>query len=165
MTRLSRRLQNVEIKLFCIDPGIYSMGYAYWHTDDPYEIPIVGLVKSDGKKGLIWNQTAIIQASKLQKLVIPFLPYIKLVLCEWPEYYGQNLVATTNKLCFMVGSVARLFPVHKFQTVTPMQWKGQLKKDVVKRRIIDHYGERECREWKADEWDAVGIGLWKMGVL
>jgi hypothetical protein len=81
--------------------------------------------------------------------------------------YAAASKESTHKLAFLVGSVARLAHTigADFEPITPREWKGQLPKTVVISRIIKYLGENYKDAYKADTWDAVGIGLWKMGVL
>lgn len=96
------------------------------------------------------------------------------VICEMPQAFlgnaGGMAAAQTGsilKLSVMIGIYAREFLEHSgasFQVVPVRQWKGQLPKEVVIQRIRKYLGEKNCKEFKADVWDAVGIGLWAMGV-
>ncbi len=70
-----------------------------------------------------------------------------------------------EKLCFQVGCLAQAFWMvgARFRLVTVVEWKGQLPKAIVKARLLDMLG-KACKDYKADIWDAVGIGLYAMGV-
>ncbi len=48
------------------------------------------------------------------------------------------------------------------ETIDVMTWKGQLNKDVVKRRILKVWPKCSC---KNHDWDAVGIGYYLMGLI
>jgi len=69
-----------------------------------------------------------------------------------------------QKLTFLVGVLAGYFQsAVSFTPVTPNEWKGQLPKSVVIRRLQKRFGPGATQDWEKDGWDAVGIGLWKLG--
>jgi hypothetical protein len=49
--------------------------------------------------------------------------------------------------------------------VKPSEWKGQLPKSVVERRLRVTLGNSVCRDLgiESHAWDAIGIGLWARG--
>jgi hypothetical protein len=86
---------------------------------------------------------------------------------EFPSWMNIQLgwaKGDLQKLCFLVGMLAGYFKTARsFTPVTPNEWKGQLPKQVVIRRLIKRFGATATADWQKDAWDAVGIGLWKMG--
>lgn len=172
--------------LLAIDPGMNSMGWAYWGAvRAPSFIPDrVGLIKAPRRMELA--PRALWIAKELEKVLItagprcgvhhsnvcgchPRYPSIPLdMVSEFPAFHGQILgwaAGDLQKLCYLVGVFTGYFaPVTKsFTPVTPGEWKGQLPKDVVIRRLTKRFGPGATREWEKDVWDAVGIGLWKLG--
>jgi hypothetical protein len=88
------------------------------------------------------------------------------IVSEYPAWHGGALGwqrGDLQKLVFLVGVFAGYFSRCKFTPVTPNEWKGQLPKDVVIRRLQKRFGPGATQEWSKDVWDAVGIGLWKLG--
>jgi hypothetical protein len=88
------------------------------------------------------------------------------LVSEYPAWHGQVLgwsAGDLQKLVFLVGVLAGYFhAAASFTPVTPGEWKGQLPKSVVTRRLEKRFG-KHTKGWEKDVWDAVGIGLWKMG--
>lgn len=72
------------------------------------------------------------------------------------------------KLAFLVGYIAHAFDFEcEVIVTTPMEWKGQLPKDVIQRRVISRLGAAKCigLNIRSHAWDAVGLGLWALGRL
>ncbi len=87
-----------------------------------------------------------------------------------------NLIYLTGVICGRVQSQLASDP----ELVTPMQWKGQLPKDVVILRLQTHIELERTGQflhwtaWKNSrtsplirdhEADAIGLGLWRMGLF
>lgn len=167
--------------LIAIDPGLGSTGWAYWMEMEK------GRARPPDRFGLVtprrddefseWWESAEDRADDLWKAIEKDLK-MGLVdieaVCEMPIFFsgtsGGVAAAETNslqKLCFLVGVYARMLTSHgvRFSPVTVRDWKGQLPKTVVAQRIIDRIGSRNCRGFKKDIWDAVGIGLYVKGVF
>lgn len=104
-----------------------------------------------------------------------------IVTCEFPEFQTSAarsmgwMRGDLQKLTFLTGVLARAVTRHTnhdiqqatFEPVPVSQWKGQLPKDVVQRRIEKELGLPNTRnlDIKTHAWDAVGIGLWRLGVF
>jgi len=153
-------------RLLAIDPGLNSMGWAYWNRL-PNVLPTeVGLLHAPRKMSL--TERALWLAWRLDE-------YLDLcrgagihVVCEYPAYHGPTamrgwVTGDLQKLTFLVGVLAGYFESSEFEPVTPNTWKGQLPKDVVIRRLQKKFGPGATQEWEKDVWDAVGIGLWRLG--
>jgi hypothetical protein len=171
--------------LVAIDPGLNSMGWAYWDSrrTSSYIPDRVGLIKAPRKLELAPRATWI--AKELAKEIINSgtrcgvhhsvqcgcyerYPRIELdFVSEFPAWHGIQLgwaAGDLQKLVFLVGVLSGFFNnAHSFTLVTPKDWKGQLPKSVVIRRLTKRFGPGATREWEKDVWDAVGIGLWKLG--
>lgn len=98
----------------------------------------------------------------------------KVQVIEWPEYRGGDAVGiaaageeSLGKLYFMAGMHKRLADTVGTRTVlAPVrEWKGQLPKRVVAKRIARAVGTEDGRGVAFDShaWDAVGVGLWFLG--
>lgn len=171
--------RRFRARLLCIDPGLGGTGWAYFGvcnklTKDVYSIPelnahlVTGVIKSKSKKGADWLDRSSDILQQFSEVMDEFTPTH--VVIEWPQVWrtSQTSMAATLSgdllklahLCGMLNCEARLndAEIHYF---TPSQWKGQLPKDVVDRRIkqvID-------RSFPNHAADAVGIGLAVQGLL
>lgn len=75
---------------------------------------------------------------------------------------------STARLAFLVGAVGAALTLEvdcDFSVVTPQEWKGQLPKSIVRDRIIQRLGKGQVAGVKTHAWDAIGIGLWRLGKL
>lgn len=158
--------------MLAIDPGLNSMGWAYWNTNriankGTTVLPTrVGLLKAPRKLDLA--PRALWLARTLQDELEVLWPsgYGHDIICEYPAWHGQQMgwaAGDLQKLVFLVGVLAGYFSSSNFTPVTPGEWKGQLPKSVVIRRLIKRFGPARTADWEKDVWDAVGIGLWKLG--
>jgi hypothetical protein len=111
------------------------------------------------------------QAKKVFQLCIAYR--VTRVYIEFPIFFASSarghMVAASGdllKLCATVGAIGAQVP--SFAQLHPVKvpdWKGQLPKPVVNRRIEAILGKGFCKtmNFEADIWDAVGIGLWALG--
>lgn len=90
-------------------------------------------------------------------------------IIEMPVFYGQGdkNAGSIFKLCVCIGAIAASLNENgvAVETVDVPDWKGQLPKEVVIKRIkaiLPDYVLADLNLEK-DMWDAVGIGLWKRG--
>jgi hypothetical protein len=158
--------------LMAIDPGLNSMGWAYWAVSPTDRPPTrVGLIKAPRKLDLaprsLWVARQLeLELHELDKPGGSTHHEVDFV-SEFPAWHGIQLgwaAGDLQRLVFLVGVLAGYFRhAHSFTPVTPGDWKGQLPKDVVTRRLIKRFGKGATLDWEKDVWDAVGIGLWKMG--
>jgi hypothetical protein len=135
----------------------------------------VGLIKAEvANDEADWQYRAYDQARRLLLAMPTGAESISLVI-EMPILFagtaGGMAAAGNNslqKLCAYVGMVTGLAMASldkvAVRLVSVRDWKGQLPKDVVKKRIIKALGAPACLDFKLDVWDAVGIGLWAQGV-
>jgi len=146
------------------------MGWAYWDqqqvilTDDMCFPNRVGLLRAPRKLDL--TERARWLANELTDRIGNDILFIPDIVCEYPSWHGGPLGWQTGdlqKLVFLVGVMAGFFSDNHFTPVTPKEWKGQLPKSVVVRRLIKRFGTGVTATWERDMWDAVGIGLWKLG--
>lgn len=152
--------------LLAVDPGLNSLGYAYWgRKQTPDQAPkTVGLLHAPRRHEL--PERCRWLAERLDDIV--FHERDIRIVSEYPAYFGGQSVrgwakGDLQKLTFLVGVLAGYFQDSEFTEVTPGTWKGQLPKSVVIRRLQKRFGPGATREWEKDAWDAVGIGLWKLG--
>lgn len=100
---------------------------------------------------------------------IPIFSYTK-VLVEKPVYYpaGKNTKGDPNTLITLGILVGEYAGVYKNQGitvefVTPMQWKGNVPKDICHNRLADMMRPGEVFPKNHNARDAVGIAFWDAG--
>lgn len=154
-------------RILTIDPGLYSTGWAEW--TDEFKLLDVGL----------WEGKSEVWENKAQDIIYCLVKHLRLqniittVYCEYPKIFNTpgglqiGLSGSIEKLTFLVGAIGGVC-FHKglrFKLVEVNQWKGQLPKEIVKKRIQRVLGMSKTKRFKKDIWDAVGIGLYKAGRL
>lgn len=164
------------MRLLTIDPGLAGTGYAIF-TDTPR--PVFSGVVRPAKSAalltpqslglLVWKTKSIVE----QLLDVPGLYDYNpgLVSIEWPAFWGSSAVSYAStaggkmfKLVFLIGAIAEAFIARDIRvSLLPVnKWKGQLPKEVVKKRISRIIRRVEFRDHEAD---AVGMGLYLQGRL
>lgn len=103
----------------------------------------------------------------------------QLVVIEFPRIYpaasqkgDQNDLLELARVCGRIEQAA-LAEGHTVEMIYPRDWKGTIDADVMVDRIQDRLGEGEtamvtlpsAKSLHDNVWDAVGIGLWKLGRL
>lgn len=165
------KLQNVRIKfkkktqIITIDPGIAGTGYAIWAilNNTEWKLLKYGVIQiSSGH----WKMKRKTIARKLTKL--GRIWKASDVFIENPRTFGSvkgKMVAQRGdlvKLAELVGYLEASFNLYDIRThlVEIINWKGQLPKEVVIKRIKRIYPNLKA---KSHDWDAVGIGLYLKG--
>ena len=156
--------------LLSIDPGLH-LGYAYFPKKKLYPTH-AGLIvpETKGKDFFVNLHTTITQyASILRK----FSPQV--VTIEWPTVYssvvGRAAAGSGSivKLAFTIGKLAQVAEAYgsMFIPVPVVQWKGQLPKNTVIKRIQRILSVPRLKKLnpKKDCWDAIGIGLYVRGIF
>lgn len=159
-----------------VDPGLTGTGYAVWSAS----AELWRLSRKPTRVGVITPPAKLEAMAKLRYLVerlsgLMANEDINRVACELPEFwagaFGRAVAARGDlvKLSLVVGAVAALAVERRavFTTVPVRDWKGNLPKDVVERRIRRRIGDGVCEQLgiKSHAWDAVGIGLYVKGML
>jgi Holliday junction resolvasome RuvABC endonuclease subunit len=153
--------------ILSIDPGLSGTGWAEWWDGKLTRVGVVPATKTP-ESGLLADQCEQV-ADRLKRMLDKPL-FMDEVYIEMPQMMTnvKGIAAQAGavyKLAFLVGYLAREFLPGTVHTVTVAEWKGQLPKDVVQRRIERDLGKRTCEKLniKSHAWDAVGIGLWAVG--
>ena len=132
--------------MISIDPGVNGCGWAEWSS---YELYKVGFGVPPN-----WNDTLIIE-----------LPQV---------YMGSKSKGSPNDLIKVAFAAGQTVMGRVYETVSPRQWKGTIKKEAMLKRILSRLDDRELSLLKGlglpktvehNVIDAVGIGLWKLGRL
>lgn len=160
-------------RLVTIDPGLGGTGWALWTSRAMPDA--VGVVRDVTKDESLANRCAELSGKLLvaleheNRLVHRPDTYVFL---EMPQHMAnvKGIAAQAGsvyKLTFLVGYLAARFCKCQVVVVTPGEWKGQLPKDVVQRRVTRILGWDTVEDLniQSHAWDAVGLGLWAMGRL
>lgn len=144
-------------KYLGIDPSIINCGYCL--MTENYRIKKYGLLQSKEKTWLAKYHVILNQVSELIHSILPD----ELVL-EYPEYWegtqGHSARESGSlfKLTFLCGGiVATARDISKVTLVTPSNWKGQLKKDKVRKRLMKVFPKIVDDDLDHNIMDAVGI--------
>ena len=148
-----------------IDPGLSGTGWAAWEGEIPTSC---GVLKP--KKEVDWTENAYQISFAVCLLVRKFRPLETLI--EFPRYMpgssaGRASAASGSliKLAFLVGSITNKVTPYTDVRLIGTDWKGNLKKDIMQRRVERELGISLCQKLdvKTHAWDALGIGLNKIG--
>ena len=159
--------------LIAIDPSVNSTGIAVWRWLDGRGTRVPVETHLWKPKARLWTERLGMLARLFNELITSYSVHKITTICELPQVFdsakGHAAAAKgdTVKLSSAVGAFLGIAALHGqvIVTVPVIRWKGQLPKDVVKRRIIRILGKEFCNDYRADEWDAIGIGLWHMGLF
>jgi hypothetical protein len=151
-----------------IDPGQHS-GIAVWGEDTWKRRCCPRKVFLWHAKGETWQARVAFQVEELVHLTLD--GSITHVYCELPAVFdsAKSMGAKGDiiKLAYLVGAYAGVCTSQdiKFITVPVVNWKGQLPKPVVIKRIKKKIGslDEQGTAFNGDVWDAVGIGLFAKG--
>lgn len=158
--------------LYTIDPGLTGTGWARWmEYRQGFVLDAVGIfhVYPQHTKSP-WD----IRASSMNsRMLAEMRPIDGRAYIEFPQYMAGSIAGRTAaqkgdtlKLAYLCGLYAQSLRRRKCSVtlVTPMEWKGQLPKDVVVSRVRRELGEELCMtlKIKSHAWDAVGLGLWAL---
>jgi hypothetical protein len=147
-----------------IDPGIEKTGWAAWHN---YQLLEWGLITSRDITSSGWFLIAQSMAGRVANLAVK-VRAVRAV-SEFPqEMWGAKGRAALNsgsvkKLAAYVGMIeGRLMAMGvSVSVVEPMAWKGQVGKDITKKRVLRDY-PKVGPDHESDVYDAIGIGRWKL---
>ena len=145
-----------------IDPGLNGhTGWAKWYGNIPTPYK-TGVTKA--WTGEHWEQEARLTALE----ILTASNGVNAVFIEMPEFWAGSVKSYTStakgdlfKLSFLVGCISAALGTVPLNLLTPRQWKGQLKKAMVDRRIFAAIG----KEYPEHISDAVGMGLFLKGML
>lgn len=169
--------------LLSVDPGAKSAAWALFHrgvlcacghevTKEPSEARRPYSVVEDLQMAV---SAAIDAAGIVNALALTMGPEDCVILVEKPQVYvGAKNKGDPNDLidvALVVGAVLAAFPDGEMtgfnpETVKPAGWKGQVPKDVCKRRLQKELStaESEIAIWSNHNVvDAIGIGCWRLG--
>ena len=163
-----KRHFKIETESFiAIDPGLNgTTGYAIFHPS-LYKKPVSDGIITKARKA---SESWIVECQRIAYDIKLMAKPCDEAFIEMPEFWAGNAKSYTAtaqgdlfKLAFLVGSITQELSsvLVDVTLLAPRQWKGQLKKEMVDRRIayILH------RKYPNHVSDAVGIGLYVLGLL
>ncbi len=145
-----------------IDPGISGTGYALW--TDQWHFLHAGILEAPSN--LSWEEKAGNIAQQLDTLAWRRKAWK--IFIEYPQFMqskGGLVTARSGalvKLSWFVGVLSGVLTDKEVELVTVREWKGQLPKNLVVKRINRIMPGNHL---KSHMFDAVGIGLYKQGRL
>lgn len=158
--------------IITVDPGISGTGIALWTEKDWYE----QCVLSDKRKFFIRPRLySSISASTPDKYAM-ILKKISTAYNVSRAYIEDaaamrgskgNMVSSSGRLVILaeyIGRLQQIFHVEGIycELVSVQRWKGNLPKDIIKRRILKLWPECCAKD---HDWDAIGIGYYLMGCI
>lgn len=156
----------------CVDPGLTGTGWAVFHKAD-FEPVSWGVIVAKGNskewvervRGIGAQFKQVIQNAKAAHVIL-----------EWQELFrsGVSMASATKgdlfKLSVLTGALTAISWEYTGRTPElkkPMEWKGQLPKEIVEKRVIQHYQNRglPAPAIPNHAMDAVGMGFARRGLL
>jgi hypothetical protein len=149
-----------------VDPAPQGTGLAFWDIEDWGRlVPPIATANVYPKKADRWDARAWSTIEKIQTAMSPY--HVVHAYLEQPGYFADAagvMAAKTGsleKLLYFFGSVT--YMLHRAgisQTYYSVrEWKGQLPKDVVERKILRLLPAISTMNIKSHSMCAVGIGL------
>ena len=174
--------QHEAYSIVSIDPGIRGTGLCVWNSSTWGQIVSktnrqinirnlpIHVENFNPRAGDNWMWTSERYHEKFHELVQRFT--IRKVFCEFPQFFASEIgLAATgkgdiHKLACLVGVFAGATWEYggQFTPILVNDWKGQLPKAAVERRICDRLPTiTDCFDPQSHSWDAIGIGLYAQG--
>lgn len=168
---------------FAVDVGLNAIGWAAWREREvmrtkglvPDEAGVIDFSRDRLFLKMPWHDRA---ARMFDKIVCETNLSARMNIIhavEWPEFRAGSAVGhaaasgdSLSYLAMMCGQHLRYAFLMKqvFMPIPVSEWKGQLPKPIVQRRLEVLFGGDETllgQQIVTHGWDAVGIGLHAMG--
>jgi len=153
------------ITTLAIDPGLSGTGWVVMIRNRAGKITVLGCEVINPKGKTIEEKTKHI-VGELAAQVEKYL--VDEIYVEFPAFFGSFGGQTTAKsgaLVKLSGLVGAIMFALEAKPVKVNDWKGQLPKDIVIKRIKRVLPNVETKfKVKSHGWDAIGIGLHTLGV-
>lgn len=165
--------QDEGATVLTIDPGFDGTGWALWEGAGFFDFkpPLqCGVLRPRGDD---WGEAARMLWELVHDLLYCTVKGVRWIAVEWPNYrpnamgqavagkgdLGKLYFAASVPLCW--GCFINI----DVSCVSVNEWKGQLSKELVNKRIKDRLGDKQCAALGigTHAWDAVGIGLYLKG--
>jgi len=180
--RPSRHFKKFE-NVLCVDPGLGGTGWAFFKTlltkhkfKSNTQCPpdVFDVFKPYNKSE---NHQWIGKSYEIANYMFNVIAVLRVnwLIIEFPEVWGSSLRSQVSsqkgnlhKLSFLIGMICDAMRVQGRERVpilvTPNEWKGQLSKEAVIRRIELRFPH--LKDMVQDhEADAIGIGMAAQGIL
>ncbi len=154
-----------------LDPGLRGIGMALWCADALLDARYIASKAPRSER----NLGALL--SSLAESVRAEIPPVRAVTLECPQVYRAGLQkGDPNDLIaisLVAGLVSGIVGAQEIKTLAPREWKGQVPKEIMQKRIVARLSEEElacvalpsAKGLAHNVWDAVGIGLSGLGRL
>ncbi len=156
-------------RVIFIDPGIGGTGYAIWFYGEFSSYESGDTLYGPNEYGIINCKDVNVQLEKFKRMIAyfrPLLMYIEDAAFMTGSLKGQAAARTGSvvKLAQYIGRLQQICQELRVTTelISVMKWKGTLPKKVVWDRIFKVLPDLKA---KSHALDAIGLGLWKMGVI
>lgn len=147
------------MRILAVDPGLNGTGWAIFYKNTGRLIAH-GVIKRLSITQ--WYTRGLVIASDLDLIQNEY--DVKKSYIEFPSLFQSahgQMVARKGDLVKLAWFTGLLFGrLIKPNLIPVPEWKGQLPKEVVKKRIIKILGKTQTLKLKDHDWDAVGIGLY-----
>ena len=148
-----------------VDPGLTGSGWIFWQGQ---RILGHGVIKSPRPRDSYWVHRAFDVADMLCIAADQCKPME--IICEEPKFMGSSARGRASagsgslvRLSMMVGILmAKLDPMIEFTLLDVNDWKGNMDKDAVAKRVRRIMGDA-AEDLKDHELDAAGMGLHYQG--
>ena len=181
--------RSKRVNVVAVDTGLSALGYAVWLNVKTPSTTVVapmtcGVIKGKNTKSndpLSWVKDADQIITDFYSALdgtgyfnIDPYPICEPPPCyqvlEWPEFRSSSMglaaASSVLKLAYMCGMHGGVANPHVKHVLAPVRdWKGQLPKEIVNKRIVRAIGRtaEDGTKFGSHAWDAVGIGLWWLG--
>jgi Holliday junction resolvasome RuvABC endonuclease subunit len=153
-----------------LDTGYDGTGYAVFNSKRMTQngAPCsTGVLELRGKRKMEITIQAYALTAQLKVLIDAYRP--NHLIIEYPQLWAGNAVSMASasrgdlfSLSYLAGMFASLMPPENVVLIFPRDWKGQLSKDNVIKRLKKRWPRITYRNHQAD---AVGIGAALLGGL
>ena len=158
--------------VLAVDPGTHSTGWARFEGGT--------MVAAGVALGGTGAQPArVVATARAVELANGSPTGLDELVVEYPQVHKYGSAAKADPddllaLALVAGAVLQTYPDARARLVRPAQWKGQVPKAVMGRRVMEHLTPPErgvvdavAMAHKPDHnmLDAIGIGLWHLGRL
>jgi hypothetical protein len=150
-------------RLMSIDPSINNLGVAVWDIE-PIKLLMHRLIHPTvvSRVNSFEKAWSMLEQMKQWKTTYG----VTNIIVEQPEVWNvagfeARETGSMDKLNFVCGLLYSLrSEVEEYRLVTPQQWKGQLKKEIMCNRLYNHYIVQniDLRKIDANVADGIGIG-------
>lgn len=144
------------MKWTSVDPGLDGLGVACWKGSKLVRATTLYFKGDDAAYAL---------ARKAKKFIRKHSG-LEQVICEFPIFYPSAVgyaSASTGallKLTYSVGVLHGVLRPREFVNVPVRDYRGQLPKGVVRRRVLQTLGSKNIDSIASHAYDAVYLGLW-----